>query len=351
MIFRSKIASALLIIVLLAGMLSAVAGCSGGEPAPEPEPTPAPAPEPAPAPAPVPAPAPEPEPTVKYPLHDPLVRFKIATTTSLYDTGLWYHLEPIFEELANVEMDIVYAGTGIALEYGRRGDVDAIIVHDKAREDVYLEDGYGINRRNFGYNFFLIAGPPDDPAGITGMTAAESVAKLYEEGMAGNIKFVSRGDDSGTHAKEKLIWSTAGMDYEEVRNSGEWYVEAGKGMGPTLLMANELNAYVLADISTFLAYNLKTDLGIEPIVDKDPIFLNVYAAIATNPEMHSKAKIDIANQFINWLISPEVQEVIGTYGEAEYGRSLFFALADGSCDMEGCPPVEAYTEPVPEYTP
>lgn len=332
-------AGVLIVTILLASALFAVAGCESPEPAP--------APSPAPAPEPSPAPAPEPE--VQFPLHDPLVRFKIATTTSLYDTGLWYHLEPIFEKKANVEMDIVYAGTGIALEYGRRGDVDAIIVHDKAREDQFIEDGWGINRRNFGYNFFLIAGPPDDPAGIKGLSAAEAVTKIYEEGMKGNVKFVSRGDDSGTHAKEKLIWKSTGFDYEEVRNSGDWYVEAGKGMGPTLLMANEMNAYVQADISTFLAYNLKAGLNIEPIVDEDPIFLNVYAAIAINPEAYPKTKIDIANEFINWLISDEVQEIIGTYGVAEYGRSLFFALADGGCTMPGCPSVEDYTTPVPPY--
>jgi tungstate transport system substrate-binding protein len=290
------------------------------------------------------------EPASEYPLHDPLVRFKIATTTSLYDTGLWYHLEPIFEELANVEMDIVYAGTGIALEYGRRGDVDAIIVHDRAREDQFIADGYGINRRNFGYNFFLIAGPEGDPAGIKGSAAAEAFKKLYDAGLkdANAVKFVSRGDDSGTHAKEKLIWDKAGFNYEDVQNSGDWYVEAGKGMGPTLLMANEMQAYTMADISTFLAYNLKSGLSIESIVEEDPIFLNVYAAIAINPETHPKAKIDIANDFINWLISPEVQEIIGTYGQAEYGRSLFFPIA--TCNMPGCPPVEDYTEPVPEYT-
>jgi tungstate transport system substrate-binding protein len=286
----------------------------------------------------------------QYPLHDPMVRFKIATTTSLYDTGLWYHLEPIFEELANVEMDIVYAGTGIALEYGRRGDVDAIIVHDRAREDVFLADGYGINRRNFAYNFFLIAGPASDPAGIAGSTATEALEKLYNAGLndPNAVKFISRGDDSGTHAKEKLIWSQAGFDYEEVRNSGAWYVEAGKGMGPTLLMANEMQSYVMADISTFLAYNLKSNLSIVSIVEQDPIFLNVYAAIAINPETHPQAKIDIANRFINWLISSDVQDIISTYGEAEYGRSLFFPIA--GCDMPGCPPVEDYTLPVPEYT-
>lgn len=285
-----------------------------------------------------------------YALHDPLVRFRIATTTSLYDTGLWYYMEPIFEKRANVEMDIIYAGTGIALEYGQRGDVDAVIVHDRAAEDKFIEEGYGINRRNFAYNFFLIAGPESDPAGIAGSTAAEAFQKIYAAGLndPNTVKFVSRGDDSGTHAKEKLIWSQAGFDYEDVRNSGKWYVEAGKGMGPTLLMANEMQAYVLADISTFLAYDLKSNLSIVSIVEKDPIFLNVYAAIAINPEKHPNAKIDVANKLINWLISDEVQDIINTYGEAEYGRSLFFPIA--GCDMPGCPPVEDYTLPVPEYT-
>src|SRR4030042_2674 len=130
-----------------------------------------------------PTPTPEPEPTIA--LHDPLVRFKIATTTSLYDTGLWYYLEPIFEEYANVEMDIIYAGTGIALEYGRRGDVDVVVVHDRAAEDKFISEGYGIDRRNFGYNFFLIAGPESDPAGIKGSTAAEAFKKIHDMGMSG----------------------------------------------------------------------------------------------------------------------------------------------------------------------
>jgi len=113
-------------------------------------------------------------------------------------------------------------------------------------------------------------------------------------------------------------------------------------------MANEMQSYVMADISTFLAYNLKSGLDIVSIVEEDPIFLNVYAAIAVNPETHPKAKIDIANRFINWLISNEVQDIVGTYGQAEYGRPLFFPIA--GCDMPGCPPVEDYTLPVPEYT-
>ena len=133
---------------------------------------------------------------------------------------------------------------------------------------------------------------------------------------------------------------------EGIFNTLEWLITA---FALTLVfIVFEMQAYTMADISTFLAYNLKANLSIESLVEKDPIFLNVYAAIAINPETHPKAKIDIANQFINWLISPEVQEIIATYGTAEYGRSLFFPIAD--CDMPGCPPVEDYTTPVPKYT-
>ncbi|MGD0352797.1 MAG: substrate-binding domain-containing protein [Dehalococcoidia bacterium] len=285
----------------------------------------------------------------QYPVHAPLTRFKIATTTSLYDTGLWYYLEPMFEKYADVEMDIIYAGTGIALEYGKRGDVDAVVVHDPAAEDQFIADGYGINRRYFAYNFFLIIGPPNDPAGIKGSTATEAFKKIYEAGIKDpdTVKFVSRGDNSGTQSKEKLIWSKAGFNYADIEKSGKWYVEAGQGMGPTLLMANQQLAYVLADISTFLAYSKKNNLTIQPLVEQDPVFLNVYAVMAINPEKNTNAKIDMANKFINWLISPEIQNVIGTYGKAEYGRPLFFPLADGSCNMEGCPSPEKYSTPVP----
>ena len=284
-----------------------------------------------------------------YPLHDPMPRFKIATTTSLYDTGLWYHLEPKFEKLANVEMDIIYAGTGIALEYGRKGDVDAVIVHDPAAEDKFIAEGYGINRRYFGYNFFLIAGPPNDPAGVKGLSAAEAFKKIYDLGVKNSdtVKFVSRGDNSGTHSKEKIIWSKAGLKYEDVQKSGKWYVEAGKGMGPTLLMGSEMKAYTLADISTFLAYSKKNPLGITSLVEQDPLFINVYAVMAINPEKIKTAKIDVANKFINWLMSADVQNALATFGKAEYGRSLFFPLAGGGCKVQGCPPVELYTKPVP----
>jgi tungstate transport system substrate-binding protein len=252
----------------------------------------------------------------------------------------------MFEEKYNVEMDIVYAGTGIALEYGRRGDVHAVVVHDRAAEDKFIADGYGLNRRYFAYNFFIIAGPPSDPAGIKDMSPEDAFRKIAEEGKKDpdKVKFVSRGDNSGTHSKEKLIWSTAGFKYEDIQKSGPWYVEAGKGMGPCLLMANEQGTYVLADISTFLAY--KGKLKLVPLVEKGEIFLNVYAAIAINPDKVPTANLKMANNFINWLISDEIQKVIGGYGVAEYGRPLFYPTAGGGCQIPGCPTVDEYSKPV-----
>ena len=271
-------------------------------------------------------------------------RFKIATTTSLYDTGLWNYLEPMFEKKANVRLDIVYAGTGVALEYGKRGDVDAVVVHDPEAEAQFITDGYGINKRSFAFNHFLIAGPAADPAGIKGLTPDQAFKKIYEGGVAdlSKVKFISRGDNSGTHSKEKLIWQSAGYKYEDVQKSGPWYVETGKGMGPCLLMANEQQAYVLADISTFLAF--KGKVTIVPLVDQGALFLNVYDVMAINPEKIKTAKmLPTANTFINWLMSDEVQDIIGTYGVTEYGRSLFSPLKGGGCTEPGCPKLEDYT--------
>jgi tungstate transport system substrate-binding protein len=274
-------------------------------------------------------------------------RFKIATTTSLYDTGLWNYLEPMFEKKANVRLDIVYAGTGAALEYGKRGDVDALVVHDPEAEAKFIADGYGINRRSFAFNHFLIAGPAGDPAGIKGLPPEQAFKKIYEAGIADptKVKFISRGDNSGTHSKEKLIWQAAGLKYEDVQKSGPWYIEAGKGMGPCLLMANEQGAYVLADISTFLAF--KGKVKVAPLVEQGDLFLNVYDVMAINPDKIKTAKmLPTANAFINWLMSDDVQNIIATYGVAEYGRPLFSPLRGGGCTEPGCPKLEDYTVPV-----
>ena len=252
----------------------------------------------------------------------PQERLRVATTTSLYDTGLWGYLEPKFEEEYGVEVDIIYAGTGIALEYGRRGDVDVITVHSKAREEQFVAEGYGVERVPFAYNYFLIVGPETDPAGIEGMNPEDAFKKLME---TENGSFVSRGDDSGTHGKEKAIWQAVGFDYETIQQAGEWYIEAGRGMGPTLLMASEKQAYTLTDMGTFLAYTGKLELV--PIVDEGDIMLNVYSSIAINPEMHQTTNAEMAENLIDFLASPEIQELIGSYGVEEYGMQLFTPCA------------------------
>ena len=252
----------------------------------------------------------------------PQTRLRVATTTSLYDTGLWGYLEPMFEARYGVELDVMYAGTGKALEYGRRGDVDVIAVHSKAREEQFIAEGYGVERVPFAHNYFLIVGPEADPAGIKGMSPEAAFKKL----MASNSgSFVSRGDDSGTHSKEKTIWKAAGYEYEAVQKAGPWYIEAGTGMGPTLMIASEKEAYTLTDMGTYLAYQGKLELV--PIVDKGSILLNVYSAIAVNPEKAPKTKIEMANNLIGFLTSPEIQELIGKYGVEKYRRQLFTPCA------------------------
>ncbi|MBI4302851.1 MAG: substrate-binding domain-containing protein [Chloroflexi bacterium] len=252
----------------------------------------------------------------------PQQRLRVATTTSLYDTGLWSYLEPMFEKKYKVELDVLYAGTGIALEYGKRGDVDVITVHDKAAEEKFVADGYGVQRIPFAYNYFLIVGPKTDPAGIKGMSPEEAFKKLMATGSG---TFISRGDNSGTHSKEKAVWKSAGLDYEAFRKAGSWYIDAGKGMGPTLLMASEKGAYTLTDMGTYLTFKGKLDLV--PIVDKGSIFLNVYSAMAVNPNKVSGVKADMANNLVSFLTSPEVQKLIGDYGVKEYGLQLFVPCA------------------------
>jgi len=249
-------------------------------------------------------------------------RLRVATTTSLYDTGLWGYLESMFEKQYGVEVDVVYAGTGIAIEYGQRGDVDVITVHSKSRETAFVEEGYGLERVPFAYNYFMIVGPASDPAGIKGMLPEDAFKQLYADG---NGAFISRGDDSGTHGKEKSIWGALGYDYADVRQAGEWYIETGRGMGPTLLMANEKQGYTLTDMGTYLTYS--RDLDLVPIVDRGGMLLNVYSVIASNPETNPNINAEMAQNMVTFLTSDEAQEVIGKYGVAQYGMNLFTPCA------------------------
>ena len=254
-------------------------------------------------------------------------RLRLATTTSLYDTGLWDALEPLFEERYDVALDILYAGTGKALEWGRRGDVDVITIHSRAREEQFVAEGYGVERVPFASNYFLIVGPESDPAGIGGMAPEDAFSRLAAQGEANtSVRFVSRGDNSGTHERERTIWTAAGFDYETVRNS-VWYVEGGSGMGPTLVMANEMRAYTLSDIGTFLAYH--GDLDLASLVDKGEVLLNVYAVIVATTAGREEA----AQKMVDFLVSDEIQRLIGSYGGNEYGRRLFTAVAGESVGM------------------
>jgi tungstate transport system substrate-binding protein len=238
----------------------------------------------------------------------------LATTTSTQDSGLLDYILPDFESEYNTKVDVIAVGTGQALTLGEDGNADVLLVHARAREDAFMDAGHGVRREDVMYNDFVIVGPESDPAGIKGMTdAAQAFQKIAEA----RAPFVSRGDDSGTHTKEKAIWEAAGIE-----PSGDWYISAGQGMGAVLTMANEQQAYTLSDRATYLARTLEgTDLVIE--VEGDPVLFNPYGVMAVNPDKSPDINNALANTFIDWLISVPVQEKIGQYGIEEFGSPLF----------------------------
>jgi tungstate transport system substrate-binding protein len=241
-------------------------------------------------------------------------RLVVATTTSTADSGLLDVILPGFEEEAGVEVDVIAVGTGQALQLGEDGNADVVLVHARAREDEFMAAGHGTRRADVMYNDFVILGPPDDPAGIPGSaTAAEAMTKIAEA----EAPFVSRGDDSGTHTKELSVWKEAGIE-----PAGDWYISAGQGMGAVLTMANEQQAYTLSDRATYLARTLEgTDLVI--LMEGDPVLFNPYGVITVNPEKNPEIQGDLANQFVDWMISAPVQEQIGQFGVEEFGQPLF----------------------------
>jgi len=238
----------------------------------------------------------------------------LATTTSTEDSGLLEYLLPDFEKEFQVTVDVIAVGTGQALQLGEDGNADVLLVHARAREDEFMAANHGVRREDVMYNDFVIVGPEGDPAGIGGMAdAAEALKQI----AASQATFVSRGDDSGTHTKEKSIWSAAGIE-----PGGDWYLSAGQGMGAVLTMADEQQAYTLSDRATYLARTLE-GTGLKILVEGDPILFNPYGVLAVNPDKGAQIKADLANAFIDWLVSLPTQEKIAQFGVEKFGAPLF----------------------------
>lgn len=240
---------------------------------------------------------------------NPVVR--LSTTTSVNDSGLLPELEKVFEESTGYQLEIIANGTGAAIKLGETGDADVLLVHAKASEEAFVEAGFGVKRLPFMHNFFVIAGSAADPAKVADCTDAVSAFKA----IAGSESdFVSRGDDSGTHKAELKIWDQAGIKPE-----GDWYVSAGKGMGPSLLMADELEAYILTDKATCLATN--TELKI--LLGESTDLKNTYSLIAVDPQKSPGVNAEGAQAWIDFLLGDEAREIISVFGVDKYGEALF----------------------------
>jgi tungstate transport system substrate-binding protein len=240
----------------------------------------------------------------------------LATTTSLRDAGLLDALLPLFEQRAGRRVKVLAVGSGQAMEIGRRGEADLLIAHDPERELGFVAAGLAEERVPLMHNEFVIVGPPDDPARVRGSGAVEGFRRIAGRGA----RFVSRGDRSGTHAKELALWAAGG-----VVGRGKWYLEAGQGMGQTLQIASELQAYALADIGTFLAH--KSPLDLDVLVEGDSVLHNPYHILRLNPRRFAWLDHEGARRLRDFLLDAEIQRRIGEYGRREFGRSLFAPAA------------------------
>ena len=241
---------------------------------------------------------------------------RVSTTTSVNDSGLLPYLLPVFEEATGYTVEVQSAGTGAAIQKAKDGNADLILVHSKASEEEFIADGYGVERLPFMYNYFVIVGPADDPAGIKDSANAAEAFERIEEAEA---NFISRGDDSGTHKAELKIW---GDDVPEADD--EWYISAGQGMGACLTMASEKGAYCLTDKATFLSN--KADLDLEIILAEGDDMMNTYSLIECNPEKLEGINTDGAKALIEWLTGDEASALIAKYGEEQYGEALFYLI-------------------------
>ncbi len=239
----------------------------------------------------------------------------LSSTTSTDNSGLLEYLIPKFKEKTGINVRVVAVGTGRALLLGERGDADLLLVHHKTSETKFVENGFGIERRNVMYNDYVIVGPKQDPANIKNVkNTVEALKLIYDQATP----FVSRGDDSGTHKKELELWSQAGVDIQQY--SGTWYREAGASMGTTLNIANGMSAYTLTDRGTWLSFKNRDDLIL--LFENDPPLFNQYGVILVNPERHPHIKYNEAKLFSNWLTSSEGQQAIAEF--SLQGQQLFF---------------------------
>ncbi|EHM10755.1 ABC-type tungstate transport system, permease component [Thermanaerovibrio velox DSM 12556] len=245
---------------------------------------------------------------------------RMATTTSTEATGLLDYLSAELRKDTGIELQWVAVGTGKALEYGRRGDVDVVWVHDPKMEEDFVAQGFGVNRRRTMYNDFVLVGPAADPAGIRSATSIlDAVGRIASKGSV----FVSRGDRSGTHMAELRLWQGAGV---LVGKSSPWYVESGQGMMETLLMAKEKGGYTLTDRATFTKFNSQNPEALKVLYQGDERLRNQYSLIEVNPKKHPSVRHHLAVRFIQWVLSKRGQELIGSYKVS--GQQLFFPNGD-----------------------
>jgi tungstate transport system substrate-binding protein len=249
---------------------------------------------------------------------------RLATTTSTADSGLLDFILPAFEKANNCKVDVVAVGSGQAIEIGRKGDADVLLVHSRKAEDQFVADGFAKERFDVMYNDFIIVGPQEDPARINGLGTGKDAFKAI---MAAEAPFASRGDKSGTHTKELSVWATLSITPTKEM---KWYNSLGQGMGDTLLFANEQKAYTLTDRGTYLSMqdklpNLAILVGGQNLAEnKDKNLLNPYGVLAVSPDKFPGVNYELAMKFIAWLTSPETQKVIGGYGVDRYGQPLFY---------------------------
>jgi len=243
----------------------------------------------------------------------------VASTTSTQDSGLFDYVLPLFTQKIGINVKVLAQGTGQALDTGRRGEADVVLVHNKSSENRFIDEGDGVKRIPVMYNDFVLIGPKSDPAGIKNL---KDVAKAFEAIKAKSATFISRGDRSGTHIKELMIWSKdLGIDIENDR--GSWYTSIYQGMNAALQMAVASNGYVLSDRATWI--NLKDRGDLQILIENDKRMFNQYAVILVNPAKHPNVKHEFGQQFINWLVSPEGQKTIANY--KINGEQLFFPNA------------------------